>query len=473
MVSIAGTLVGGIMRFLYTVTVGNTRSPAFLGAVSTAISTSMFANLLAPQGLANATTHFVARTSAERVAGEDSIRRTDAVAWYLWRGSVVAGLVVGAGAAALVSHVTDRGPWFSGSVALLTAAYAAYITGRAVQFSRFRSRRAVLGDVVSSVVALGFLALALVLHLDELVLIPLALGYSAAAATTRPPRVLGVERGLRREINRYAVLASVSALTSAGVIQLSMMVAGASVGPVEAGYYAAALSIATPLSMLAPAVTMVIMPAMSAAVGAGNDERLVDILKPAHTAVTALSLLGFGGLAVGASLVVSLLFPPAYAPAVLPLVVLTFAMLFVTIRTPPEIALTVQDSEGIRRTTVVGVISLIVAIISWTVTVPTLGTLGIAVGVLLSGATRFAGIAIVARRRGLRLAPGQWRLWVCTVGAFGFAVLAADMAVPHTLLLLGAFLLFWLALVGWWSRGAIRTVFLGAPGDPKQNGGLG
>jgi len=453
--STLGTLTGGAVRFLYNVVVGNVRGPAFLGVVGSALSTAMFAAVVYPQAVATAATTFVSRAGGRT---DDEKDPPEAVAWYLAKHLVLVAVAVGAGAGVAAWLLTRRGPTFALVTGLLTVAYSAYIFGRSVQFATYRARRAVFADVVSGLVALTLLALVLVQELDDLVLLPLALGYGAAAALTWPRRSGPISRELRTELRRFVAIGSVGAVASGGFLQLSMVAAKLLGTSEDAGLYAAALSIATPLSMISTAIAMVVVPAMGAAVGRSDVTGFRQVVDRAARGVSALALAGFGTIAALSPVLVAVFYPDGYGGAVPLLAVLAAAMLCLTSRMPVTNALAVRSPAGIRTTTTVSLAATLLGIAVWSAAGPHFGVAAVALGVLAGNVLALVWLTLaVARQESMNWLFPALRHGIVLLLAVALSALVAlvDLSRAASIGATLVYLVLWFALVGVPDRAAV------------------
>ncbi len=463
-------MTGGVVRFLYNVVIGNVRGPAFLGIVGSALSTAMFAAVVYPQAVATAATTFVSRAGGRPEEAQD---RPEAVAWYLAKHLVLVALFVGAGAGVAAWLLTQRGALFAFATGLLTVGYSAYIFGRSVQFATYRARRAVVADAVSGLVALALLVLVLLRELDDLVLLPLALGYGAAAAITWPRRSGPISRELRTELRRFIAIGSVGAVASGGFLQLSMVAAKILGSPDDAGLYAAALSIATPLSMVSTAIAMVVVPAMGAAVGRSDITGFRQVVDRAARGVSALALAGFGMIAALSPVLVALFYPDGYSGAVPLLAVLAAAMLCLTSRMPVTNALAVRSPVGIRTTTTVSLAATALGIAVWALAGPRFGVAAVAVGVLAGNVLALVWLtATVARQESMPWLSATLRHGVVLVLAVLLAVVVAlvDLSVGASVVVAAAYLALWAVLVAVPDRGALLGLLGAGRGRGRGRG---
>ncbi|QAY68920.1 lipopolysaccharide biosynthesis protein [Xylanimonas protaetiae] len=455
--STAGTIASGVVRLLYNVLLGNLRGATFLGNASSALSVAMFAAIVQPQAVATAATTFVPRAAGASPRHQDC-DAAPAVAWYLARYLVSAAALVGIGAGATAYFVLATGPTAAVMTALVTIGYSAYIFARALQFATFRAVRAARADLVAGVVALALLVAFLTLHLDSLILLPLALGYGVAASSIWPRRDTRISPGLRAELRRFIAIGSIGALATGGFLQLSMITARVIGTSEQAGQYAAALSLATPLSMLSTAISMVVVPAMGAAVGGSDDARFRHLVDEAVRGVSAVSLAGFGLVAGLSSIIVPLLYRDGFEDAAPVLAILAVAMLTMTATMPLMNALIVRSPRGVRTTTVISVIATVLGVVVWAAFGPRYGITAVAFGVLAGNVTALASMGVLVARaerfdwRGLALRHGVVLVATAALAIHGAAT---NEGIILTLGMTLAVLALWSVLVAMPDRAAI------------------
>ena len=98
--STVGVVLQGLVRFLFSVVVGNAFGKVVLGAANSAISLALFASLLQPQAAASAATKFVARAR-----GRGDVALADAITAHLMRRTSLAAALLGLAAGAVAPPV--------------------------------------------------------------------------------------------------------------------------------------------------------------------------------------------------------------------------------------------------------------------------------------------------------------------------------------------------------------------------------
>ena len=262
-VSTAGVLAQGLSRIGYTILIGRFMGKEDLAHVSALLALALIFSLFWPAGAGNAASHFLASSLA---LGRNPVPVLRVIAQSFWISMLV---IVGIGVpvAVLVLDV----PLGDGlAFAALVVAYSGYILSRGIEVGLGRFTRAALWDFLSAASTILVLTVVLVAHATSLLLFPLVIGYSIFSINT----ALRGHRGHRAldpfpsidtaMIVRFSFVNSVGLLASNGLIQFSMVWVFAMERPVDAGIFAAAMSLATPASMLSQAISQALIPRFSA-----------------------------------------------------------------------------------------------------------------------------------------------------------------------------------------------------------------
>ncbi|MFT4135086.1 hypothetical protein [Microbacterium sp.] len=296
--STLGVLAQGLSRFAYAAVVGRALGADVLSAVNVAFAASILLSLAWPTAAGNAAAAF-----ARPGHGGERMRRR------LQRSLLVSLVPIG-GAAALLAVALGGSVLDALTLVALTAGWSGYIYGRGLLMGAGRAASAALWDIVTAVLAIGLLAVVVLTGAELFALVPAVVGYGtfAVAAAVIARRALrddvSAEPGAPR-VGSFIVWNSLALIATNGLMQLSMVIAYAFDSPAHAGQFAAALSLATPVSMISQAVTLALLPRFGAwAALPGPEQRLLF--------VRALAAVG-GVLAVGCALVALLM------PWVLPL----------------------------------------------------------------------------------------------------------------------------------------------------------
>jgi O-antigen/teichoic acid export membrane protein len=441
LLSMVGLAAQGALRFLTSFLVGRIAGKVTLGVFQSALSTGSLLALLWPTTTGAAASKFVARAR-----GAEDPREVEVVAAHLTRRTVQSVAVL-ALAAVPVWMLFDGGTALAGlGVSLFVAAYSGYSFTRGVQFGSGQVLRATSWDVLSAGVGLVATAAALLAGLrGTALLLPLALSYGLYTLAGWPRGVHGRPApALRRELDHFVALGVAGTVASTGFIQLSMIVARLTGGDAAAGQYAAALTTATPASMIALSLSLALFPSLAESWGRGDIAGFRARTDTAVRSLAAVMVALFGVLVVCSRLVMSI-WGPEFDPSTPVYPVLLFAILATSLGVATVSALTTRSARGVTITTAASIGGMLVGLALWWVLTPGMGTLGVAVGYLV-GAVCIAGVPFLV----------VWRLdrqrWVGPVlrVLLAVAVLVVVAVVQRR------------ADVPVWSDPLVAVVFLGA-----------
>ncbi|GAA4347446.1 lipopolysaccharide biosynthesis protein [Angustibacter luteus] len=452
--STIGIGLQGVLRFVLSVAIGRIGGPAVLGVVNSAISAALFLSLLWPASAGAAGSKFVARA---RGAGD--FEEATVVAAHLGRRTAASTAVLALVAVAGWATIGHGGVEAGLCVAALVVGYSGYAFTRGVQFGAGQVARATYWDVTSVLLGLGGVLVALAAGVRGTALVlPLAGAYLVYTVAGYPHGVHGrPTRVLRRELDGFVLLGVTASMASGGVLQLSMVVARVFDSAAAAGQYASALALATPASLLASSLNLVLFPAMAESWGRGD---VIGFRRQTDYAMRLLLLVlvgVFGSLAL-CSPMLGLIFGPKYAQAEELLPILLLGVLAVSVAVVPSTAITTRSQRGmvIYSATCVG--GLLVGILTWLALVPGHGVLGVAVGNVVAGLVVAVVPTAIVWRDGQRWLALMVRtvLAVAAVGALLALRQAVDLSLWVDVVLVPVFLGTWLAV----SAGDVRTVLL-------------
>jgi O-antigen/teichoic acid export membrane protein len=251
-------------------------------------------------------------------------------------------------------------------------------------------------------------------------------------------------------MNAFVMWTSIGSLATGGFLQLSMVVAQAVGTETEAGMYAAALSLATPATMLSSVLTILLFPAMAHATGRkdlGSVRRQTDAAT--RGIVTVLGA-AFGVLILLAKPLVVIVFGTAFSDAIVLLPILLCASFVMNINVGAVNALLAGSRRTVRIPSILSGIGVLIGFAAMALLVPTLSVVGVAIGYLIGAIVAGSGpIIVVWKRKQMRWAA----LWARVI--MGSLVVAALVAFEVTTglgyvgdaIAAVAFLLAWLALM--------------------------
>ena len=382
------TAVQGLARLLYGVLIGHLGSRVLLGQTTTSLSLSVFASQLWAAPASQAGTRFVA---AEATLGKDEAAAV--VARHIAVQSSRIALVI----PTLVALVGSRVLGFSaahtiGSV-LLAFAYSMYITLRGIKYGALKFRYVAVWDTIAGATALVAVTVVLALDLTALALLPLALGYALFAVVSWPARAAGrVDPALRRQIDQFVLFGAVSGLASGGLLQLSQLAAHHYAGPARAGDFGAALTLATPASMLSVALSTVFVPPLVAAAGRGDRAAVHAQSDAIARRLTAIFVGVFGVLVIVSPLAIAVVWGKDYEAAAEILPVMLVAVMLTSIAIGAATTLQSTRVRGPRAVALVNLSGLVVSLAVWPFLAPRYGTVGVAVGYLIGSGVASLGL---------------------------------------------------------------------------------
>ena len=260
-----------------------------------------------------------------------------------------------------------------------------------MQYGVGQVRRGTQWDVIASGLGLVGMTMLLLVGVRSLaLLLPLAASYGIYTLACWPHGVTGTLRpALRREIDGFVTLAAVGSVVSSGFLQLAMIVAKGTVPPRQAGLFAAALTLATPASLLAGSLSLVLFPTMAEAWGSGRREQFRVQTDLATRGLFSVMVGIFGALALSSRFLVGLLWGERFADAAVVLPILLLAVRFSTLGVPSVNAIMTAGRSGMRITTGGGVVGLLVGALVWVLGLPAGGIVCIAGGYLAGTAVTF------------------------------------------------------------------------------------
>ena len=287
--------------------------------------------------------------------------------------------MLGLAGAAVVPFLLDLGPLDAVLTGLLVVTYSGYMFLRGTMYGLGLVERATVWDVLSAAAARAALAVVVNAGVSSLALLPLVLGYGIYVVVNVP--VHGgklTDRMLRAEVDRFVRLTLVNSLATSGLLQLSMVVARIE-DPLGAGAFAAALSLATPASLVSRSLSLVLFPSLSAAFGRGDDAGLRAQVDTASRSLSLISVATFGPLMIISPALIDFFYRRGdYSEAAVVLVPLLLAVLVLNVAVGATNSLLTREHRHAQVVMVAGLTGAAVGGMAWLVAVPALGVLGVA-----------------------------------------------------------------------------------------------
>lgn len=322
--SMVGMAALGLTRLIHGSLVVRATDAQTYGRVGVLIAVATIASLLLPAGVSSALPKFV-----PFLHGRGDPRAARAAYRLLSRLGLVGAVVFGLAAAAVAAAVLDLSVRDTAQLAALAIAFSLYSIDKAALYAYQRVPAYARLELVTS--ALAVLATVVVVAAGwPVYLAPLVLGYTAFAVgarlllrdqVARAPRsggprqpVTGLGPVPLAEVFGYVALACLGTLASQGFLQGTQLLAEAFATPTEVGYFAAAVTLVTPMYFLPRALSVALFPTMARAHGAGDvaavrrhadlsTRALFVVLAPVFAAAILLApevLLLYGGSALTA-----------------------------------------------------------------------------------------------------------------------------------------------------------------------------
>ncbi|GGS21121.1 lipopolysaccharide biosynthesis protein [Actinokineospora fastidiosa] len=457
--STLGLLAQGLLRFATAVLVGRVAGRAELGVVASAIATASILALLWPTTSGSAASKFLAAAR-----GSDDPADTRAIAAHLRLRTLQTSGLLGLASMALWLLIDDRTWPGAVCVAALTVAYSAYSFTRGVQFGAGQVLRATAWDVTSVLIGLaGLVALLVAGARGPVLILPLVAAYGIYALAGWPIGLRGgTPRERRRELDVFVLLGTAGTIASTGFLQLSQISAKLVGGDEGAGQYGAALNLATPASMLAASLSLVLLPSLAEAWGRGDEAEFHAQTNRATRALAVVMVAIFGSIIVGSRLLVELIWGPRFAGVEDILPVLVVAILATNLGVASVNALITRSRRGMLVTTGSSLLGMAVGVAVWLVVAPRMGIAGVALGYLCGTLVIAAIPVVVAWRAGGHRWGGVFLRVAAGLAAIG-ALLAVQRVADLPTILDPVLVLVFLA--GWWAmnRGDIARLPIPRP----------
>lgn len=377
--SMAGLVAQGGLRFATSWIVGVVAGKLVLGTVVAAMSMGTLLALLWPTTTGSVASKYIARARGAQEANE-----LHAVTAHFRRRALQSGIVLALLALPLWTTI-GHGRWSEAwAVSAFTVGYAGYTFTRGVQFGTGQVARATVWDIGCAALGLVLLVVLLLLGVRGPVLVcALALSYASYSLGGLPR---GVDRGaslephLRRELDHVVLLGVAGSVASSGFLQIAMIVAR-SLDSAEAGQFAAAMTTATPASLLATSLSLVLFPALAEAWGRG-DKPLFRAQTDQATRVLVLAMVAVLGTLILCSRLVMSLWGSQFDANTLVFPVLLLAILAGASATASVNAMATRSKNLMQLSSGASLIGLVVGGLIWFLVLPQMGILGIAVGYL-------------------------------------------------------------------------------------------
>lgn len=375
-------------------------SMIILGMANIAVSFALLISMACSTGFSNAINKFMSDCLS---------RKDEAGARNVFDGILIRNLVVILPISLFILIFHDKVAVVLGidNVYLLLAIAIAitssfYYILRATMYSLNDTKRYLLLEFISNMIFFFILTISILLSLPAYTICSFFAMYlifiilSAREIGTKLHRSKNDKKKSIKGIEIYAGLTTIGTILSVSIIYLANIYTGASLGADDAALFAAAFSTASMLLMIPNVMSMVLLPRMSFLWGKmdirGISARILFWTK-SLIIICGIIIVPFAFLGRE---ILSLLFGNEYSVAHLTMVILLIGILFQTISRPSNIALV--SAKYIHIPALISIISFIVAISMWLITVPYFGINGVALGFLSAAVINSLGSMIFAER---------------------------------------------------------------------------
>jgi len=443
--SLTSVAAQGLTRLFYSILIARFMAPGSLSDTNALISIAMFAALLWPSSVANASTMFVSRAR-----GAKDLPLEHATTRFLKQRALLSSTILGvaAGAYSLLFFAPgDAGTAAFAMLIVLGFGLSAFVRG--VLYATGKVPRAALLDAAALVTALGGLAVVILTGRPALLLAPLVAGYALIIVFGWPRTRTPAGSAPQGEIDSFVAWGIAGAVATGGFLQVTMIIAHASGSEASSDLYAAALTLATPAAMLTSVVSLVLFPSLARAVGSGDHASAGRQTDLAMRGLTLVLVGAFGVLTLLAPVLLQLVYGAEFTDATPILSVLLIASLLGALAGPAADAVGSRTVGGIRVLAVLRLGGFGVGLAVSLGLSADFGTLGVALGYLAGMVVAGLGSIVYAWKR-----LGQNWGWLAARFLVGIAILVAAVAAQSAGLrepvaavgLAAAFLLGWLLL---------------------------
>lgn len=422
--SLLSTIFVGGSRLVTNVLLGRLGGAELLGLTQNLMSMASIAALFLPTSAGSA----ASRNVAFHMADSDAVTAREVAAFISMR-AFHATLFVSAVVFVITLSFRSLGLGTALVALLLVLATCGHAVVRGLHYGTGQVPRLVRWEISASVLSLVAVGVMLFLGVrNAWVLAPFA-GIMLVFIVMSWP--IGAGRGLsriiKRDIDRFMFLGVVGTLSSSGFLQSSVLVATAINGLAYAGHYAAALSLTTPVSLIAGATSLALFPAMAGDHGRRDTAAIRRRTRDVTSVLITMMVAVLGVLALLSDLVTSIIWGPEFAASAGILVLLLVAVVVTTVAIPSVNALTTESNRGMAMSAASSVLGFAVGIIVWVSLATAFPLWAVPVG-YLTGAVVIAAVPyiIMWRRQSQRWA-GQTILFATVIGTITAIVVVLSM----------------------------------------------
>jgi O-antigen/teichoic acid export membrane protein len=396
-----------------------------LAYVTAALAVASIVTIIGSAGLSAGTTKFIAELRATGGVG-----RADGFTSVASRAMVllsIAGAVIAAAYASVDQVLSEGGAVLVTTTGVLALTFGLYLAGKAIAYGE----GAIKGYVGREVIGAAGFAIAFVamwrLADDPWVLVPLIVAYlavgSIALARLGGPTAPGDDLPIR-DFAGYGIVGAIGVAAGVGFTYSTALVASNTTGVMGAALIGAILTILEPLYLAPRAISLVLLPRISADTARGRTSQAARSLRLGTVAVTVLAAPVCAVLILERDRVLQLLFGQDIIGGA-SLGWFTAAVFVSVVGAPAVTALAATD---LRRATIPMMSSLVgfgVAIVVWFLGIPAHGAAAIALGYLIGSVIQVTPPLWVTSHR---FHPSWGSFWIRVAAAV--LVVAAGTTLP-------------------------------------------
>lgn len=367
-----GMAVQGLARFTYTLAIGRVAGPDALGDTSALLSVAVYLSLVLPAGLGIAASRYLPDPQWAAAAARQ-LRK-----WF-WASSTVLAII-----AIPISWWISQDLIAALCCAVLVFGYNSYVFTRGALMGEDRILRSTIADTVSSLIAITALLGVLWFEFNAFLLLPLAAGYLLFAAVSLPKTEAAatpLTKTQRQTLALFLRDATVGGLATGGLLPATMVFVRAFDSPEQAGLFAAALSLATPASLLSQAVNQVLVPHFTRLRDA--PEQLRRMFFKMLLGSTGVFLAIFIPLVWLAPFILTQLYGSRYADGTEAMQVLLIIVCLISLTCAPSAYLMAANRQ--RAFATIWLIAFLAGTITMALTAPSFGMQGALLGFALGG----------------------------------------------------------------------------------------
>ncbi len=378
LLTLVGVVGQGAVRFLTSACVGLLAGAASLALYVAALSLAQLVSLLWPATSGSAASRYVAHS-----LGQGDPDAANAIVRHLTLRTTQALLVLTPGALLYAHWTLQVTPWEGASIAILILGLAGYANVRGALYGSGQVMRSTMWDIGTSV--LGFAGVLFLLAegaRSAILLLAIGLPYVLYTLANYPYQRnrSRLPRERRRELDGFVLIAVLGTIGSAGMLHLAVLLSQRIGEPREAGTYAAAITLVTPLSIIGTSISLALYPRLARAAG---ERAHGEVTNRGNRTITSLLIAAYGPCLLLGPGFAKFFWGPDFAGVDITVAILLFAVLASGMGIVCVNSLTSRSIRHLRAMTGASFLGMATGVASWFVLVPLLEVNGVALGYAL------------------------------------------------------------------------------------------